>query len=196
MENFRQAVGNPKSRNLMGYFCPKNTFIQLEHYLLKIYLTLLSLTCVKIHQITCHFWNHIEVIFHDTVPLHLLAQTLHVFYKSSPPKCKFSDFPLLGLKAKVHQVSHVIFQTKSKFFSKVWILFQCHKRSFFCTFLAETLYAIEKSTSSKCKLSELPLVTLKFTKFLMSFLEPSVSFSSNLGHSSVSWKITLLYFLI
>ena len=57
--NFRQALESPKSWTLMGYFCPKNTFFQLEHYIPEIYPTLLSTTCVKIHQITCHFWNHI-----------------------------------------------------------------------------------------------------------------------------------------
>ena len=65
LDNFRQAVESPKSWNLMGYFCPKNTFLQLEHYIPKIYLTLLSTTCVKIHQITyvvfetiSHFSQH------------------------------------------------------------------------------------------------------------------------------------------
>ena len=52
LKNFRQAVEIPKSSNLMGYFCPKDTFLQLKHYIPKIYLTLLSTTCVKIHQIT------------------------------------------------------------------------------------------------------------------------------------------------
>ena len=88
-------------------------------------------------------------------------------------------FRLSTARVKVHQFSHVIFQTKSQFFFKVWIFFQCHERQFFCTFLAQTLYAIEKSSTSKCKLSDLPLLTLKFTKFLMSFLDPRVSFSSN-----------------
>ena len=88
-------------------------------------------------------------------------------------------FRLSTAGVKVHQIPHVIFQTKNQFFFKVWISFQCHERSFFCTFLAETLHAIDKSSTSKCKFSDLPLLTLKFTKFLMSFLEPRVSFSSN-----------------
>ena len=46
-------------------------------------------------------------------------------------------------------------------------------------FLAETLYAIDKSRTSKCKFSDLPLHALKFPKFHMSFLEPRVKFSSN-----------------
>ena len=83
----------------MGYFCPKNTFLQLEHYIPKIYLTLLSTTCVKIHQITYVIFETIYKSFFTTQFLCIFfAQTLHTFYKSSPSKCKFSDFPLLGLK--------------------------------------------------------------------------------------------------
>ena len=66
LNNFRQALESPKSWNLMG-FCPKNTFLQLKHYIQWIYLTLsnISTTCVKIHQITyvlfetiSHFSQH------------------------------------------------------------------------------------------------------------------------------------------
>ena len=39
-----------------------------------------------------------ETISHDTTPLYFFARPLHTFYKRSPSKCKFSDFPLLGLK--------------------------------------------------------------------------------------------------
>ena len=70
LDNFRQAVGSPKSWNLMGYFCPKNTFLQLKHYIQRIYLTLLSTTCVKIHQIPyvifetiSHFSRHNSSVF-------------------------------------------------------------------------------------------------------------------------------------
>ena len=41
----------PKSRNSMGYICLKTTSLQLKYYIQNIYLTLLSTTCVKIHQI-------------------------------------------------------------------------------------------------------------------------------------------------
>ena len=61
---------NPKSWNLMGYFCPKNSFPQLKHYTQRIYLTLLSTTCVKIHQISyvifktvSHFSRHNSSVF-------------------------------------------------------------------------------------------------------------------------------------
>ena len=85
--------------NLMGCFCPKNTFLQLEHDIPKIYLTLLSTTCAKIHQITYVIFETIYKSFFTTQLLcTFLAQTLHTFYKSCPSKCKFSDFPLLESK--------------------------------------------------------------------------------------------------
>ena len=34
LDNFRQAVESPKSWNLMCYFLPKNTFLQLKHYII------------------------------------------------------------------------------------------------------------------------------------------------------------------
>ena len=65
LDNSRQAVESPKNWNSMGYICLKTTFLQLKHYLQKIYLTLLSTTCVKIHQISfvtfetlSHFSRH------------------------------------------------------------------------------------------------------------------------------------------
>ena len=95
LDNFRQAVESPKSRNSMGYICPKNTFLQLKHYIQRIYVTLLSTTCVKIHQIPYVIFET-KVIFHDTTRLYILGQTLHTFDKNIPSKCKFSDFQLLA----------------------------------------------------------------------------------------------------
>ena len=112
----------------MGYFCPKNTFLQLEHYIPKIYLTLLSTTCVKIHQITYVIFETIYKSFFTTQFLCIFfAQTLHTFYKSSPSKCKFSDFPLLGLKFTNFLKS--FFQIKSQFFFKLWTLFSVMKHN-------------------------------------------------------------------
>ena len=98
LDNIRQAVESPKKWNLMGYFCPKNTLLQREHYLPKIYLTLLSTTCMKIHQITYVIFETIHNSFFTTQFLCIFfAQTLHTFYKRRPSKCKFSDFLLFGL---------------------------------------------------------------------------------------------------
>ena len=99
LDNFREAVDSHKSWNLMGYFCPKNTFLQLKHYLPKIYLTLLSTTCVKFIKLLMSFLKpYISHFSRHSSSVFFLAQTLHTFYKSSPSKCKFSDFPLLRLK--------------------------------------------------------------------------------------------------
>ena len=106
-------------------------------------------------------------------------------------------YKLSTTRVKVQQIPHVISQIKSQFFFKVWILFQCHERQLFCTFLAETLYAIDKGSTSKCKFSDLPLLALKFTKFPMSFLEPRVSFSSNFASlfSDMRLNSSLLFHL-
>ena len=122
---------------MIGYFCPKNTFLQLRH-IQRIYLTLFSTTCAKIRQMT-----------------------------------------------------YVIFETsrKKKFF---W------KKSFFttqllCIFLTQTLHTFYKSSTSKCKFSDFPLLALKITKFLMSFFKQKTIFLQSLDLFSVSWKIILLY---
>ena len=88
-------------------------------------------------------------------------------------------FRLATARVKIHEIPHAIFQTISQLFFKVWITLKCPERSFLCTFLAKTLCAIGKISIPRCKFSDLPLLALKFTKFLMSLLEPRASFSSN-----------------
>ena len=39
LDNFRQAVENPRSWDPMGYFFPKNTFLHLKYYIQRIYLS-------------------------------------------------------------------------------------------------------------------------------------------------------------
>ena len=50
LDNFRQGVEGPKMLNLIGYIFPKNKFFQ-QKYIPRIYLTLRSTNCVKIHLI-------------------------------------------------------------------------------------------------------------------------------------------------
>ena len=119
LDNFKQAVESPKSWNLMGCFCPKNTFLQLKHRQ-RIYPTLLSITSVKIHQM-------ISVIF----------KTMCHFSRHSP------------------------------------------SINFISIILSFTIFYLITYFLQKQRISDLPLLALKFTKFLMTFLEPRVSFSSN-----------------
>ena len=49
------------------------------------------------HNYLCHFWNY-KSFFTTQLLCIFLAQTLHTFNKTSPIKCKVSDFPLFRLK--------------------------------------------------------------------------------------------------
>ena len=76
LDNFRQAVESLKTFKFdmlllsKKFICPKNTFLQLKDYIHRLYLTLLSTTSVKIHQITyvifetkSHFFWHNSFVF-------------------------------------------------------------------------------------------------------------------------------------
>ena len=99
LDNFRQALESPESWNSMGYICPKNTFLQVKHYIQRIYLPLLSTTYVKIHQIPyiCQFWNH-KSFFTTQLVCIILVKILRTFDKNIPSKFKFSNSSPLELK--------------------------------------------------------------------------------------------------
>ena len=65
---------------------------------LHIYLTLLSTTCVKIHQVPYIIFETIKSFFTTQLVYITLGQMLQTFDKNIPSKCKFSDFSLLKLK--------------------------------------------------------------------------------------------------
>ena len=90
---FRQAVGSSKRWNLMG-FCPKKCIPSAKVDSSNITFNYL---CVDSPNYLYHFWNH-KAFFTTQLLCMRLAHTLHTFHKSSPSKCKFSDFPLLRLK--------------------------------------------------------------------------------------------------
>ena len=126
----------------MGYFCPKNTFLQLKHYIQGIYLTLLSTTCVKIHQIPyvifetiSHFSRHNSSVFFNS--------NVTFFRQISPSKWKFSDLPLLALKFTKFLMS--FFKQNVSFSSK----FCAMRDKPSVLFIAETLSAIDKRSPSK-----------------------------------------------
>ena len=50
-----------------------------------------------------------------------------------------------------------------------------------CIFLAQTLHTFYKNSSSKCKFSDFSLLGLMFTKFLISFFQQKINFSSKFG---------------
>ena len=63
--------------------------------------------------------------FYAVASLYFLTHKLHTFYKSSPKKGKFLDFPLLALKFTKFLMS--FFGTRAQFFFKLYITFQCHE---------------------------------------------------------------------
>ena len=129
-----------------------------------------------------------------------LAQTLHTFYKISPSKCNFSDLPLLGLKFMKFLMS--FFKHKVSFSSKFGYFFSVMRDNSSVLFQLKLYILLTKSSTSKCKFSDLPLLSLKFTKFLIPFLKPRVSFSSNFAslfsvmrhNSSLPFFLTFICF--
>ena len=129
----------------MGYFGPKNILFRLKHTQ-RIYLTLLSTICVKIHQITYVIFETIRHFSHfSSVFFHFKYYILSI---------KVQIFRLSTARVKVHQILH-------------YIILQCHETYFFCTFSSESLYALDKRSPSKCKFPEFRLFARKLTLFLI-----------------------------
>ena len=125
LSNFRKAVESQKSWNLMS-FCPKNTFLQRKHYIQRIYLTLLSTTCVKIHQITCVNFEAISHFSRHNLSVSFLLK--YYYITSTKVAHQSAKFLTYHAPIKVHQIPHFNFQIKILFFFKVLIFFQCHER--------------------------------------------------------------------
>ena len=107
----------------MGYFCPKNTFLQLKH-IQRIYPTLLSTSCVKIHQMTNDIFETI-CHFPGTAPLYFFSSKITNFLQKQSIKVR--TFRFATARIKIRQIHHVIFGTKSQFFFKLCITLQCHE---------------------------------------------------------------------
>ena len=114
LNNFRQEVESQKSWKLMG-FCPKNTLLQIKHYVQDLSNITSNYLCKYSPNYLCHFWNN-KSFFTTQLFYIILAQTLHTFDKSSPSKCKFSDFSILKLKFTKFLMS--FFKSKVSFSSK------------------------------------------------------------------------------
>ena len=96
-------------------FLQKKYILSAKTYTVDLSNTTFNYMCVDSPNYLSHFWNH-KSFFTTQLLCIFLAQTLHTFYKSSPSKCKFSDFPLLGLKFTNFLMS--FFKQKVSFSSK------------------------------------------------------------------------------
>ena len=89
---------------------------------------------------------------------------------------KVQVFRLATGRIKIHQISPVIFRTKSQFFFKLCITIQCPETKLFCTFSSKTWYALHKMCPPKCTFSDFRLLAWKLIKFLISFYKRQFSF--------------------
>ena len=98
LDNFRQAVESPKSWKFYGLIFSKmyitSAKILYEEDISNITAKYL---CENSPNSLCHFWN-LKSCYTTQLACIFIAQSLHTFNKSSPSKCKFSDFLLLELK--------------------------------------------------------------------------------------------------
>ena len=177
LNNFRQSVESPKSGNFMS-FCPKNKFLHLKNYQ-RIYLTILSTTCVKIHQTA-------YVNFHDTTPLYLFSSNI-MAYILQKQLIKVKIFLLSLAQVKVHQIPYFIFQIKSQFSFKdiFFIVMSDHSLVVFQLKLYMLLRKVahERANFQVCHCSHQNSQNV----ISMSFLEPIESFLlQTLHHFSMS----------
>ena len=98
-----------------------------------------------------HFWNRKVSVYSNFASLFsTMKENSYVFLQRKPyiPWTKRAHrkdiFRLLSGWVKLHQITHVIFETTSQFFFKLCIILQCHERELFCNFLAKTLCNLDK----------------------------------------------------
>ena len=87
-------------------------------------------------------------------------------------------FRLATAPIKIHQILMLFLEPRGSFSSNFVSLFRV-MRQLFCTFSSKTLYALNKTSASKCEFSDFRLLAWKLTMFLMSFFKPQVSFPSD-----------------
>ena len=116
------------------------------------------------------------------------------FGHKNPVKTKFFlDF--WSAQIKICQISYVNFEMTCWFLCKFCILLQFHERLFLCTFLAQLIYTLLKRSPLKWKFLRLfEYSGQNLSNYLYQFLNDESIPLKILHPSSVSWKITPLYF--
>ena len=146
-------------------------FFFSKAYFYHILLTTSNYFCVDSPNYLCHFWNQSHFSQHKS--------SLSFYLKHYILSTKAQIFRLSTAQLKVHQNSPCHFSIKKSVFLNSLDLFSVSWEIILLYFLVWNFMCYGKSSTSKCKFPDLLLLALKFTKFLMSILEPRVSFSSN-----------------
>ena len=101
---------------------------------------------------------------------------------------------LFSARVKIRQIPHVNFETTSQFFFKFSIILQWKYTLILCKFLAPAFSTLDKRIPSMSQFWHFQVLWWKFAKLLMSFCKHKSDFLQILHQSSLSWKITPLYF--
>ena len=104
----------------MGYNYPKNTFLQLKHYIQRIYLTLLP-TKAKMQRISYVIFENISHFSWHNLSLFFELKHYILYTEIPPSNCKFSDF--LSLELKFSKLFMPFFKQEVSFSSKFGSLF-------------------------------------------------------------------------
>ena len=110
---------SPKSWNSMVYVCLKTTFLHLKHYL-QIYLTLLSTTCVKIHQILYVIFETISHFSRHNTRLYYFSSNVTYFWQKYPIKVQRSNLSWNWREMQYLEGINLLFQKWHKEFEKFW----------------------------------------------------------------------------
>ena len=127
---------------------------------------------------SCQFWNHKVRVYSNFTSLFSVIKDNSSHNSSEIFQLKHyilwtkrahrsEIFRLFSSWVEIHQISHIILETKSQFFFNLCITFQYHEKWLFCTFFAETLYDLEKRSPSKCKTLDFRPFMWNVTKFVL-----------------------------
>ena len=117
-------------------------------------------------------------------------ETIQINYKMNFVQDSCQRFSLY-FKSTFHWMLHVYCITQKMHISQelgfLWTTLQYHEALPFCNFSSKTLYALDKTSPSKCTFLDLQLLAWKLIKFLV--LCNLSNELSILHHLSVSWQI-------
>ena len=117
----------------------------------------------------CQFWNNsisLQIFYPSSVswkiiPLYFFSSNNLYFGHKEPIKTK-NILRLSSARVKFCQIPYANFERTTRFLSKFCIPLQFHERLFLCTFLAQTIYTLLKSSPLKWFFFRLSSAWVKF----------------------------------
>ena len=151
--NLRQTVENPKTWNLMGYFCPKNWIPSAKTlYTEDLSHITFNYLCKNSPNYLSHFWSHKSFFI-----FHFFSWIITNFLW----KCNFSDFPRLALKFTKFLMSFLEKNVSSP--SNFASLFSVMRHNSSVLFLLN-LYTLCKKVALEVQISRLSTVCMKINQ--------------------------------